>query len=316
MRRILLCVLFAIMLSAPLASAQDQTSELARLAELSSRNQLPQLIQTATSLLNEKLTPAEQSTALTFLGHAYQASGDPHTAIGYYEKALALLHPDSHHPVEYATTLGAMATLYAELGQSDTAKHMLLRSVHLLEKDGGHHAEIAWIWNDLATIAANQRSRREAHKDMTHALAEAKLDPNISSHETACFLTTQAKIAEIDGDFPSAVANYQHALALWKQTHEDQHPETAWLYVLLGSAYLQNGDLASARQTTSLGLNLLEAGSNHQSARNLAAELAYAKVLDASGSHDEASNLRKQAQAGMTTAGKRSQGEISISALR
>lgn len=317
MRRILLCVLFGIMTSAPPTSAQDKTSELARLSELSRRNLLPELIQAANSLLtNEKLTAVEQSTALTYLGHAYQQGADSHTAIGYYEKALATLDRDGPHPVEYATTLAAMATLYAEIGQADTAKQMLLRSVHLLEKNGNHHAEAAWIWNDLATIAANEHSRREAHKSMAHALAEAQLDPNISSDETASFLTTQAKIAEIDGDSRTAVADYQHALALWKQTHEDQHPETAWLYVLLGCAYLQTGDLASARQMTSVGLKLLEASSDHQTPRYLDAELAYSKVLDASGSHDEASRLRKEAQTGMTAVGKRSQGEISISALR
>ncbi len=317
MTRILLCLLFGIMTSAPPAGAQDQNSGLARLPELSRRNQLPQLIQAANSLLtNEKLTPVEQSIALTFLGHAYQQGADSRTAIAYFEKALAILDRDGLHPVEYATTLGAMATLYGEIGQADTAKHMLLRSVHLLEKDGSHHAEIAWIWNDLATIAANEHSSREAHKSMTHALAEAQLVPNISSDETASFLTTQGKIAEIDGDSRTAIADYQHALALWKQTHEDQHPETAWLYVLLGCAYLQAGDLASARQMTSVGLNLLETSSDHQSPRYLAAELAYSKVLDASGLHDEASKFRKEAQAGMTTVGKRAQGEISVSALR
>ena len=316
MRRLLLCVLFGIITAAPPASAQDKNSDLARLPELSLHNQLPQLIQTANSLLtNEKLTPVEQSTALTFLGHAYQGS-DPHTAIAYYEKALAILDRDGLHPADYATTLAALATLYAELGQADTAKHMLPRAIRLLEKDGNHHAEIAWLWNDLATIAADQHSSREAHKSMAHALAEAQLDPGISSDETASFLTTQGKIAEIEGDSRTAVADYQHALALWKQSHDDQHPETAWLYVLLGGAYLQTGDLASARQMSSVGLKLLESASDHQSPRYLDAKLAYSKVLDASGSHQEASQLRQQAQAGMTAAGKRSQGEISISALR
>lgn len=317
MRRILLCVLFGIISSASLAIAQDQKNGLANLFALSRQGQQPQLIQSANELLtNEKLPPVDRSVVLTYLAHAYQDTGDSRIAIDNYEKALAILDRDGHHPAEYATTLGAMATLYAELGQTSTAKHMLLRSVHLLEKDGNHHAEIAWIWNSLATLAANQPSRREAHKCMAHALAESHLDPHISSDETAAFLTTQAKIAEVDGDTRAAVADYQQALALWKQSHEDQHPETAWLYVLLGGAYLQAGDLASARQMISLGLNLLEAGSGRQSPRYLSAQLFYSKVLDAYGSHQEASQLRKDAQAGMTAGSKRSQGEISISALR
>ena len=88
--------------------------------------------------------------------------------------------------------------------------------------------------------------------------------------------------------------------------------------MLLGNAYLQAGDLADARETTHRGLSFMEASSGHQSPRYFAAELAYAKVLEASGANDEASRLRKEAQAGLNTSpGRQSaQTEISISALR
>ena len=317
MRPILFCVLFAIITSAPLVSAQDQSRKLASLSELSSRNQLSQLIQTANALLtDEKLTPVEQSIALTFLGHAYQASGDFHTAIGYYEKALATLDHVGLHPPEYAVTLCAMATLYAEMGQPDTAKRLLLRSAPILEKASDCHGELAMVWKDLATIAADEHSMRDAHKYMARAIAESQLATNLKPDVTAAFLTAQARIAEIDGDLRNAIAYYQQALALWKQSYGDQHPEAAWLYVLLGDAYLQAGDPASARETTSHGLALLETNSSRQSPRYLAAQLAYSKVLDAAGSHDEATQLRKEAQTGMSAVTKRAQGEISVSALR
>ena len=319
MRRILICVLIGIMTSAPLASAQDQNTGIDYLSELSRRDLLPQLIQSANSLLaNAKLTPAGQGIVLTYLGHAYQKTGDFHTATEYYEKALATLERDGLHPAEYATTLAALATLYAESGQIDTAKHLLLRSVHLLEKDGDHHERTAMIWNDLATIAADEHSSREAHKYMARSIAESQLATNVLADETVALLTTQARIAQIDGDPGTAIAEYQHALALWKQSHDDKYPETAWLYVLLGGACLQAGDTASARQMTSRGLNLLEATSGRQNTLYLAAELAYSKVLDASGSHDEASKYRKEAQAGLhaNPGRQQAQSEISISALR
>ena len=259
MRRILFCVLFGIMTSAPLTSAQDQNSGLDYLEQLSQHNQLPQLIQAANSLLaNQKLAPAERGMALTYLGHAYQKGGDFHTATEDYEKALAILERDGLHPAEYATTLAALATLYADMGQTDTAKHVLLRSVHLFEKDGDH-AQIAMIWNDLATIAADKHSSREAHRCMALAIAETQRATAVNPDETSILLTTQAWIAQIDGDPRTAIADYQHALDLWKQSHGDQHPDTGWLYVLLGGAYLEAHDIASAREITSRGLNLLEA---------------------------------------------------------
>ena len=317
MRRILLCVLFAITTSAPLLSAQDQNSGLAHFFQLTRQGQPSQVIQAANLLLsNGKLPLVEQSKVMTYLAHAYQQTGDSHTAIGYYEKALAILDRDGHQPSDYATTLGALATLYAEIGQPDTAKHLLLRSIHLLEKDGDHDAEIAWIWNDLAIVATNEHSIREAHKYIARSIAESKRGTNVSSDQTAAILTTLATIAVLNHDPRTAIANYHLALTLWKQTHDDQRPETAWLYVLLGGAYLQADDITSAREMTIQGLNLLKSTLGQQSPRYLSAELLYAKVLDASGSHDEASVLRQEAQVGVKTESIRSQGEISISALR
>jgi len=252
---------------------------------------------------------------LTYLGHAYQQGGDFHTATGYYEKALALLDHDGLHPTEYATILGALATLYAVIGQPATAKHVLLRSVHLLEKTGDHHAELAIFWNDLAVIAADQHSNHEAHKSMARALAELQQTTNVSPDETEALTTTQARIAEIDHNFPAAIIGYQHALALWIQSHGEHNPEGGMLYVLLGGAYLEAGNIASAREATTHGMNLLEATSGRRSARYLAAELTYSKVLDASGSHDDAVKYRNEAKTVMSAETKRAQGEISIAAL-
>ncbi|HEX5284263.1 MAG TPA: tetratricopeptide repeat protein [Bryocella sp.] len=317
MRRILSCVLFAIVTSASLSSAQEQNSDLNYLGRLSRYNQLPQLIQTANALLaNQNLAPAVRAVTLTYLGHAYQKSGDTHEATTCYENALALLERDGSHPVEYATTLGALATLYADTGQMDTARHVLLRSADVLEKDGDHHEEIALIWSDLAVVAVDKHSSRDAHKFMARALDESQRATDFSSDATSALLTAQGSIAGLDGDPRTAITDYQRSLDLWKLNHADQHPDTGWLYVLLGGAYLQAHDTVSARQMTSHGLNLLEASSGPQNPRFLAAELVYSKVLDASGSHNEASKLRKEAQATLKADSKRSQGEISIAALR
>lgn len=317
MRRILICVLLMLITSAAFISAQDENSALVPLSELLRRNQLPQLIQTANSLLaSAKLTPIGQGVVLNCLGYAYQQRGDFHSAAAYYEKALAIFERDGQHPSEYATTLGSLATLYAEIGQIDTSKHVLLRSLHFYEKDGTHHAETAMIWNDLATIAVDRHSSHEAHKCMARSIAESQLASHISPNELSALTTTQATIAEMDGDFNSAISDFQRSLALWKQSHDDQHPDTAWLYVLLGDAYLQAGDIAKARETAGRGLTLLETSAGRQSTRFLNAELSYAKVLDASGAHDEASTLRKEAETDLKTRTQSSRGEISVSALR
>ena len=318
MRRILFCALVGIMTSAPLLIAQDPNTSLASLTDLVRRGQLPEVIQAANSLLaTDKLTPADQGMTLIYLGYAYQQRGEFTKATANYEKALAVVNRDGQHTSDYAATLATLAAVYAQIGQFDTAKHVLLRSVHLLE-ELNNHAGAAMIWNDLATIAAEQHSRGEAHKDMARSIAESQLAKDITTGELAALATTEGRIAELDGDPHSAVSDYQHALELWKQSHEDQQPKTAWLYVLLGTAYLQAGDIANARENTSRGLSMLEASSGRETPRYFAAEIAYSKVLDASGAHNEASSLRKEAQSGLNTGTdqQRAKSEISVSALR
>lgn len=318
MRRILFCVLFGIMTFAPLLTAQDATTALANLHDLSQRGQLPELIQAANSLLaDNKLSPADQGTALMYVGYAYQQRGEFTKATASYEKSLAVVNRDGQHLSDYAATLATLASVYAQIGQFDTAKHVLLRSIQMFE-DQNDHAGEAMIWNNLAAIAAQQHSRGDAHKYMTHSITESQLASNMTTGELASLATTEGRIAELDGDPRTAISDYQHALDLWKQTNKDQQQRTAWLYVMLGNAYLQAGDLANARESTNRGLSQLEATSGRQTVRYLAAEVVYSKVLDASGDHEQAASLRKEAQAGMNTDTDRqsAQGQISVSALR
>jgi tetratricopeptide (TPR) repeat protein len=318
MRRILSCVLLGIMTSAPLLLAQDPNNSLASLRDLIQRGQLPQAIEAANSLLaTDKLTPADHGMTLIYLGYAYQQRGEFTKATATFEKALAVVNRDGQHSSEYAATLATLAAVYAQIGEFNTAKHVLLRSVHFLE-EVNDHAGAAMIWNDLATIAAEQHSRGESHKDMAHSIAESQLANDITTGELAALATTEGRIAELDGDPHRAISDYQHALELWQQSREDQQPRTAWLYVLLGTAYLQAGDIANARESTTRGLALLEASSGRQTPRYFAAEIAYSKVLDASGAHDEASRLLKEAQASLNTGTdrQRAQSSISVSALR
>lgn len=322
MRRILFCVLLAVTTSAPLLTAQGPTQDpktaLASIADLSRRGQLPQVIDTVNSLFaNPALSPADRAMALVYLAYAYQQRGEFTKATTNYEKALAIVDHNSQDSSDYAATLATLATVYAQIGKPDTAKQVLLRAVHIFESQKDH-AGAAMIWSDLATIAADQHSRGEARKDIARCLAESQLAGDMSLGERAAISTSEGRIAELDGDPHTAISDYQRSLDLWKQTNKDQQQREAWLHVLLGEAYLQAGDLTNAREFTRRGLTMLEAASGRHTVRYLAAELAYSKVLDASGAHDEASTLRKAAQAGMNTDTdrQRAQSQISVSALR
>jgi tetratricopeptide (TPR) repeat protein len=315
MRRTLLYALLAIVTSVSLR-AQDTKSALANLGDMNHHGRLSELVQAANSLLaNTQLSPADQGAALIYLGSAYQQLGEFTQATATYEKALAVYDRDGHHPSDYAIALGSLATVYSELGQIDTAKHVMLRSVHLFQEQSDHMGA-ALVLNDLAAMAAEHNSLGEARKYMKQAIAESQLVKGPDPLMLAALTTTHGRIAELDGDPHTAISDYEHALDLWNQTHQDQ--KTAWLYVLLGSAYLQAGDIAHARETTTRGLAMLEATSGPQTPAYFLAQFAYSKVLDASGDHKEASTLRQKAQAAIntTTDRQRAQSQISVAALR
>ena len=317
MRRTLCSMLLAIATSASL-HAQNIKAELANLDDLNCRGRLSEVIQAANSLLADtQLSLADQGEVLIFLGSAYQQLGQFTPATASYEKALAAFDREGSHPSSYAIALGSLATVYSELGQLDTAKRVMLRSVRLFQNQSDHIGA-ALVFNDLATMASEHHSLGEARKYIKQALAESQLVTIANPMMLAALTTTQGRIAELDGDPHTAIACYQHSLDLWRQTHEDQQQKAAWLYVLLGGAYLQSGDIAHARETTTHGLAMLEAASGPQTPMYFLAQLAYSKVLDASGARDEASTLRDQAQASLNTATdhQRAQSHISIAALR
>jgi tetratricopeptide (TPR) repeat protein len=312
MKLILNCVLLAIVTSPLLAGAQDQTSEFASLSALSRNAQPSQLIQAANSLLaNRNLDPSSQGIVLTYLGHGYQQAGDFQKAAASYEKALANINCDGLHAAEYATILTTLATLYAETGQTDIAKHVLRRSVRLFEKQN-NRAGTTMIWNDLATIAADEHQNREAHKYIARAMAESQLGSDVPADEIAALTSTEARIAELDGDPKTAITYYQRSLALCNQSCQSQ--QIAWLHILLGGAYLEAGDIADALAAAMRGLSLVEASFGRQSPRFFSAELICSKVLDASGAHTDAARLRTEAEAGQNN--HTAHDEITVAALR
>lgn len=314
MRRILLCSLFALVTSVSLI-AQDIKTALATLSAMNRRGQFAEMIQTANSVLaGNTLDPAQQGMVLSYLGCAYQQRGEFTKATAAYEKALATVNRDGKHGTQYAVTLSALASLYAEVDQTDTAKRLLLRSVHLFQRQGDH-LNATLTWNDLATMAAENQSRRDAHKYMKQSLAESQL-ATIHPVDLAALTTTQGRIAQLDGDARTAIADYQRALVLCHQTDQAQAQRTAWLYILLAGAYLQADDLANARDAATRGLALLQETSGSQTPLFFLAQLTYSKILDASGLHKEATTLRQQAQSALDTNTQSSQNTISISALR
>lgn len=69
--------------------------------------------------------------------------------------------------------------------------------------------------------------------------------------------------------------------------------------MLLGKAHIEAGDVTAARTEMEQGMAILGRTLTHQDARYLTAEIAYSRILDATGSHVEAAQLKSSAERGL-----------------
>jgi hypothetical protein len=93
-----------------------------------------------------------------------------------------------------------------------------------------------------------------------------------------------------------SVVRYRKALDLWRRRHGEEHPFTAWGHLLLGDAQFEAGQLTTALDEIKQGVAILDRTVGHQNPHYLIAELAYSRVLDATGSHAEAATVKATAE--------------------
>jgi hypothetical protein len=93
-----------------------------------------------------------------------------------------------------------------------------------------------------------------------------------------------------------SVALYRQALDLWIKLHGEEHPYTGWGHLLLGDAESESGQLTDALVEIRRSIAILGRALGRQNSRYLMAEIAYSRVLDATGSHAEAAQIKAAAE--------------------
>ncbi len=225
------------------------------------------------------------------LAVAYQGAGDLANAQTAFEHALQVLEHDRDHPEDYASALENYAGFYSELGQLDVAAPMWRKALRLRQIVGDHTGS-ALTLTRLAELALARKKVQEAHGYLQKASNEAKASVDLDDDDNALFFETRGWLAMAEHHAPAAVAAYQHALELVARSRGEQHWLTGWEHMLLGKAYAESGNLRSALANMRTGLTILDHALGHRNAKYIGAELAYSQVLDQSGLHAEAAQMR------------------------
>jgi tetratricopeptide (TPR) repeat protein len=148
----------------------------------------------------------------------------------------------------------------------------------------------------LAELALARNRVGEAHQYLQKASNEAKASPDFIDDDKAFFFETQGWLAIAEHQAPAAIAAYQHALELIERSRGEQHWLAGWEHMFLGKAYAESRDFRSALANMQTGLAILDRALGQKNPKYFVAEVAYSRVLDQSGLHVEALQMRAAAE--------------------
>jgi tetratricopeptide (TPR) repeat protein len=189
--------------------------------------------------------------------------------------------------IDYATALDNLADLTQARGKLRSASRLEKKVLHLFLQNEDH-VGAAWTYSHLAVIELTRKHSQNAERYLQRASEEARLGPQPGGDYDAAFYSARAWLSELEGNPLTAVSEYQRSVAL--QFCKDCLL-TGWTCVLLGKAYSETGRLALALETMRHGLSILSSTDGQHTPRYVAAEGAYAQLLDESGGHSQADVL-------------------------
>jgi tetratricopeptide (TPR) repeat protein len=251
--------------------------------------------------------------AWNILGLAYGDEGELQLARRAYEESIRILEhlPNTR---DYAMALDGMGAVYVAAGDFQAADKLRVKALGLYEQ-AGDHGGIALAATSLAASAFRQNKMSRGDGYMARALKEARVATDLDGEDRAAIVSLEGWKAVHDGEFRTGVAKYRQALDLCRKADGEEHPSTGWARVLLGEADESAGELSSALAELKQGVDTLDRSLGRENRHFLLAELAYARVLDASGSHAEATRIRATAEAMLKDSDRRQCLGCSVSAM-
>jgi tetratricopeptide (TPR) repeat protein len=263
---------------------------------LEQHGQFDQAVQMLQPLVDTgELRGPDLGKAWTLLGAAYKEQGRFQQAQHAYEQGLRIFEGDERHIADYASTLEYLAALYRAMRQEQDAVKLGLEAA-AIDAQLGNHSSLVRIYTDLAGAAIQQHDGKIARAYIRKAVAESQLANSLTDDDRAALASAEAWFASTNGKAQEAITKYRQALDLWTSLHGEQHFLTGWGYVLLGQALAANGESQDGLMDLKRGLTILGQSVGSQNPKYFVGEILYAKVLDQSGMHTEASRLRNQAE--------------------
>jgi tetratricopeptide (TPR) repeat protein len=244
---------------------------------------------------SNELSGIDLGRACLMLGVAYGGDGKFAEARSALERSLRILNHDREHVTDYAAALDNYAALYNDAGQLDIAGQMWHKALALRQQSGDHTGATRSFIN-LAGLALAQHRIREANRYLKRANGEMKWSRDLIDDDFATLFETEGWLALAEGNSSMAVAKYQGSLEICKRTRGEQHWLTGWEYMLRGKAYAQSGNMDRALADMRTGVIILDHALGNKNPKYFTAQIAYSQILDRTGSHVEAAQVKAAAE--------------------
>lgn len=243
----------------------------------------------------ESLTPPERARIQTMLGFAYKQGGQFALARQCYERALTYVDNTAASDPDRATILDYFGSLETETGNISSAESLFLQALEI-DKRLVDHGRLTSLYSHLARLEIEKRQFKEARRHVDLAMRERDEAGMSKTGLLADLYVTRGWLDSVSNHHHQAVDDYSQALATCRTSYGEDHPLVGWSYLLLGRAQGEDGDLRQGLDSMGKGLAILKNTVGTNDARYLVGEMAYSKLLDRTGRHEEAQRLSAEAE--------------------
>lgn len=280
----------------PLMGQNSSADAFAHAVNLIGRGQSASAIEILRPLADrESQASPERARIQTMLGFAYQQGGQFALARQCYERALTNVGNSAASDPDRATILDYLASLETDTGNITSAESLFLQALEI-DKRLADPERLATLYTHLAGLEVQKRQFKEARRHLDLAMREQEQAGSSKAEYLADLYVTRGWLASVNNHYQEAVDDYSKALAACRKTYGEDHPLVGWSYLLLGKAQGENDDLNEALDAMVKGLSILKNTVGSNDVRYLIGEMAYSKLLDRAGRHEEAQRLSAEAE--------------------
>jgi len=289
-------ILISLFITCPLLAQTSPEQRLTHAYALEREGKPAQATVELQALLDAKSLDAPGTgKAWNILGIAYEDQGEYVDSQHAYERSIRMFEGLPNNVRDYAMVLDDFGGLCIATGQPEPAVRLKQKAFGLYEAISDHagmtRASIA-----LAGVAFSRQKTNEGRRYLERAVKEAQLATDLDDDDLAAIASMQGWLAQLKGDSTTSVWRYRQSLDLMIKRHGEEHPSVGWGYMLLGRAHVDVGDVTVALAEMKRGRTILGRTMDSQNPKYLTAKIAYSHVLDATGAHVEAAQIKTTAE--------------------